>query len=116
MLEIQEPDYFADVQKFAKKVNKYEQLWEKLNYLDGYACQISDKIKDNRLTRCRLFRDFAPYSFYFVMERLDVKTGEYKTWFNGGLIFHGTHDGGGDGSAPTFSVCLTPTDGWSIHT
>lgn len=39
-----------------------------------------------------------------------------KFWFNGGLIFHGPHDGGGNGGAPTFSVSLTPQDGWSIHT
>lgn len=37
-------------------------------------------------------------------------------WFNGGLIFHGDHDGGGDGGMPTLSVCLQPTDGWAIHT
>ena len=34
----------------------------------------------------------------------------------GGLIFHGQHDGGGDGGMPTLSVCLTPQDGWSLHT
>jgi len=55
--------------------------------------------------------DFAPYSFYFV--RVD-KAGMFKG--NGGIIFHGTHDNGGDGSAPTFSVNLTPTVGWAIHT
>jgi hypothetical protein len=35
---------------------------------------------------------------------------------NGGLIYHGKHDNGGDGGSPTFSVCLEPTNGWSIHT
>lgn len=40
----------------------------------------------------------------------------YKRWFNGGLIYHGTHDNGGDGGAPTFSVNLTPENGWSVHT
>ena len=38
------------------------------------------------------------------------------TAYNGGLIYHGPHDRGGDGSAPTFSVNLNPHDGWSIHT
>jgi hypothetical protein len=36
----------------------------------------------------------------------------------GGFIFHGLHDGFGNGGAPTFSVCIDPDDkpGWSIHT
>ena len=42
--------------------------------------------------------------------------GRWTTWFNGGLIFHGAHDGHGSGAAPTFAVSLTPTTGWSIHT
>lgn len=40
----------------------------------------------------------------------------YERWFNGGLIFHGNHDGFGNGSAPSFAVTLNPTNGWSIHT
>ena len=36
--------------------------------------------------------------------------------FSGGLIFHGPHDGGGNGGAPTFSCSLVPVDGWSVHT
>jgi hypothetical protein len=32
----------------------------------------------------------------------------------GGFIFHGQHDGFGNGGAPTFSVCIDPDDkpGW----
>jgi len=41
---------------------------------------------------------------------------QWKHWFNGGLIYHGSHDLFGSGSAPAFSVCLTPTSGWSVHT
>jgi hypothetical protein len=52
-----------------------------------------------------LYKDFAPYSFKFS-----------AGGFHGGLIWHGTHDGGGNGDAPTFSVSLSPVDGWSIHT
>ena len=37
-------------------------------------------------------------------------------WFNGGLIFHGPHDNGGDGGAPTFSVNLGVGYGWAMHT
>jgi hypothetical protein len=56
--------------------------------------------------------DFAPRSFYF--EKHSTIDGHYIS--NGGIIFHGKHDRGGDGGAPTFSVCLEPTNGWQIHT
>src|SRR5262249_9289932 len=61
---------------------------------------------------CELYKDFAPFSFYFVLKR------NGKTLFNGGVIFHGRHDGGGNGSAPTFSVSLSSERGerWEIHT
>ena len=55
--------------------------------------------------------DFAPKSFYFSRQYAD---GGFAG--NGGIIWHGKHDNGGDGSAPTYSVCLTPVNGWSIHT
>ena len=58
-----------------------------------------------------LYKDFAPYSFYWEAVRPDG-----RRYMNGGLIYHGKHDNGGDGGAPTFSVCLDATDGWSVHT
>ncbi len=64
-----------------------------------------------------IYNDFAPYSFEFV--RCAYKNGpDYKPDFisNGGIIFHGEHDGFGSGKAPTFSVAITPTKGWQIHT
>lgn len=61
--------------------------------------------------KVKLWPDFAPLSFDFVVLR-----GDGSRWINGGLIFHGAHDGGGNGGAPTYAVCVTPTDGWSIHT
>ena len=42
--------------------------------------------------------------------------GSYKYWFEGGLIYHGPHDGYGSGQNPTLSVCVNPTDDWAIHT
>jgi len=57
-----------------------------------------------------LYPDFAPLSLYF-----EVKKGG-RLVLNGGMIFHGRHDSGGNGSAPTFSVNLTPSTGWAIHT
>ena len=59
-----------------------------------------------------LYSDFAPLSLYFEITR------DEKLVLNGGFIFHGPHDGFGNGGAPTFSVCIDPdkTTGWSIHT
>lgn len=59
-----------------------------------------------------IYPDFAPYSFEFALVDVETK----KTNLYGGIIFHGKHDGFGSGSAPTFSVSLTPTDGWQTHT
>lgn len=61
--------------------------------------------------KVKLWPDFAPLSFDFIVLR-----GDGSRWINGGLIYHGSHDGGGNGGAPTYAVCVTPTDGWSIHT
>ena len=59
----------------------------------------------------QISNDFAPQSFYF--ERFDK---EDRCVGNGGIIYHGPHDNGGDGSAPTFSVNVSPTHGWQTHT
>ena len=67
---------------------------------------------DGRPIQTNVSTDFAPLSFYF--ERHDKSTGMFKG--NGGIIVHGSHDGFGSGSAPTFSVSLEPCSGWSIHT
>lgn len=92
----------------AQQITGRHSLATMLEYLDTYA--------EHRQTRCLLFKDWAPLSFAFLMEVKDEETGEYQRWFNGGLIFHGQHDNGGDGGAPTFSVNLNPVDGWTIHT
>lgn len=55
--------------------------------------------------------DWDDKSFYFWEEYADGRKG-----MNGGIIFHGPRDRGGDGGAPTFSVCLSPCDGYAIHT
>lgn len=91
-----------------------ESLRRNLLYLHTYACWTEDGKVDIRLGKCKLGGDFAPWSFSLLMYK--VVDGKDKFWFNGGMIFHGKHDGGGNGSAPTFSVCLEPTNGWSIHT
>jgi hypothetical protein len=59
-----------------------------------------------------LYPDWAPMSLVFQMKY------NGKNDMNGGFIFHGVHDGGGNGGAPTFSVELNPDtkSHWSIHT
>lgn len=57
-----------------------------------------------------LYPDFAPLSMLFAL----MKDG--KVIMNGGVIFHGKHDGNGSGSAPTFSVSLSRKNGWHVHT
>ncbi len=110
MLKIDNQEHFDKVKAFAKSTGRMEQLQQKLDYLGTYA----DHEKEG-LTKCVLSSDWAPYSFSFLMMKKDT-AGEYQPWFNGGLIFHGSHDGGGNGGGPTFAVCVNPVDGWSVHT
>lgn len=82
-----------------------------LLFMHQYACYREDGPGfDLGKTRCELFKDWAPLSFAFRVFR----GADY--WFNGGLIFHGSHDNGGDGGAPTLTVSLSPANGWSVHT
>lgn len=114
MLNVHESceERLAEVRAFADGLGPQwrKQLEEQLEYLGTFA-----EHGDEGKTRCDLFTDFAPYSFYFLMQKRQ-EDGTYKTWFNGGLIFHGPHDNGGDGGAPTFSVNLGGSHGWSVHT
>lgn len=121
MLKVMDRDHLRSVMKFARESGRIEQLKDQLRYLGSYAEHDNDG-----KTRCRLYADFAPQSFYFWMDlhrdhvrdpsAVEFDEDGFTPWFNGGLIFHGSHDNGGDGGAPTFSVNLTPTDGWSVHT
>jgi hypothetical protein len=111
MLEIQNKEHFEKVKAFAEQTGQWGQLKEKLDYLANYACN-GDRPFDH--TKCVLYKDFAPYSFEFVM--MVRKDDAYVRWFNGGLIYHGPRDNYGSGAGPTFAVTLSPTDGWSIHT
>ena len=111
MLKIDDDKYFEKVKEFAEKNGLLKQLEERLKYLDTYA-----EHNERGKTKCLLFKDFAPYSFQFVIQKKD-KNDNYKYWFNGGLIFHGFHDNSGDGSFPTLTVNLSSQkNGWSIHT
>jgi len=112
MLIIEDEKYYDEVVAFANTSKKYDGndnscLKSRLDYLERYG-------GDDR-TRVRLYRDRAPYSFGFVIEKKDTG-GEWRHLFTGGLLYHGTHDGFGSGAAPTLAVTLEPTNGWSIHT
>ena len=78
-------------------------LWEALNYV----ARVARNIQGSGV----IGYDFAPHSLGFSIQRA---SGDRLVC--GGIIFHGAHDGGGDGGAPTYSVCLTPQVGWQIHT
>jgi hypothetical protein len=119
MLVIEDQKYFESVVEFSKKVGLYEDdgttnnaLSNRLKYLENYGGKNSDG--SDRM-RVRLMPDGAPMSFYFVIEKRN-DAGEWRTLFNGGLLFHGRHDGHGTGADPTLAVTLTPVSGWSLHT
>ena len=111
MLRIQDKERFKAAKVHARAIGLASQFAKQLRYLQRYACA-NEGAPTCRVT---LYNDFAPYSFSLVWER-QASDGVWAYWFNGGLIFHGPHDNGGDGGAPTFSVNLTRHDGWSIHT
>ena len=87
--------------KYANANGLKENLEQNLNSLKRHAengCEV------------HLYEDFAPLSFYFEV----IKNGHLQLC--GVLIYHGKHDGGGNGCAPTYSVSLSPCQGWQIHT
>lgn len=57
-------------------------------------------------------KDFALRSFEFARMK------EGRCIINGGIIYHGPHDGFGSGLAPTFSVSLSnnKSNNWQLHT
>lgn len=67
-----------------------------------------------------LSADFTKYGFYFEFYPDSVpysKAREYWKMYrrmNGGVIYHGPLENGR--GQETFSVTLTPEDGWAIHT
>ena len=93
----------AEIKAFAKENNLEESFNNTFSGLENY----SDKGYE-----VTLYCDFAPLSLEFVIKQ------EGRFVLNGGFIFHGKHDGYGNGGAPTFSVSLLQekVTGWSIHT
>ena len=97
-----------EVLKFAEQINDGS-LKECLENLE----RAEKNISENRGKKFETFisNDWADKSFYFSRNSED---GDFAG--NGGIIYHGTHDNGGDGSSATFSVNITPCNGWRIHT
>jgi len=108
-----------------------------INYTDGKldeALKFAREHNDSSLQKCLnrlgsretdllvISNDFAPYSFLFGCYDIDkegdriIKDVKCRLTLNGGIIFHGKHDGGGNGSSPTYSVCIESANGWKIHT
>jgi hypothetical protein len=91
-----------------------EQLEAKINYLEHYGedYEGGESFRPSP-TLCKLYADFAPHSFFFLMQGLG-QDGKYRDMFSGGLIYHP-----GIGEADkSLSVQLNPSDKpeWQIHT
>ena len=93
----------AEIQAFAKEYDLIESFNKTFSRLENYSLKGCD---------VNLYSDFAPLSLEFLI------TDQGQFVLNGGFIFHGKHDGFGNGGAPTFSVCIgnDRVTGWSIHT
>jgi len=93
----------AEIKAFAKEHNLEKSFIETFSRLKNYSGKGYD---------VTLYSDFAPLSMEFA-----VKENNSLVLY-GGFIFHGPHDGFGNGGAPTFSVSLDQDKitGWSIHT
>lgn len=119
MLIIENQEHFDRVVAFAKEKGLYEDrrdtnntLSNRLRYLETYGGKDQD---GNARMRVRLSPDFAPFSFFFLIER-KTESGGWSPLFNGGLLYHGPHDGHGSGAGPTYAVSLGPEAGFTIHT
>ena len=93
--------------KYAKSIkdDSLQKCLDRIKHYEDEHKKVNNDIETDIMT------DFAP-SFYFV--RYNTVTESFIS--DGGIIFHGKRDNGGNGSSPTFSVNLTPTNGWAIHT
>jgi hypothetical protein len=100
-----------EMKEFAKENGLSEQLDEVLKNLTKWEDWYY-KREMLEIPITLVFSDHAPLSLYFE------RTVDSKFIGNGGVIFHGPHDGYGNGGAPTFSVSLSSEKkvGWSIHT
>ena len=81
-----------EIKAYAKEHDLIESFKEAFARLENYSVKGND---------VNLYNDFAPLSLGFSI------TDQGQFVFNGGFIFHGKHDGFGNGGAPTFSVLFS---------
>jgi len=123
MLIIEDQKHFDNVVAYAKEHGLYEPtdgskqdsrryLKDALDRLEGFT-RMNEK--GEIVSRVAIYADFAPHSFGFTVDARD-RDGNWHASLVGGVIFHGAHDGGGNGGAPTYSVAITSATGWLIHT
>lgn len=98
--------------KWADQPNGNRGLKSMLRYLSGWGKNPGE----SKLVRTTLCYDMSPLSFGFTISHWSEEKQEWVDRLYGGLLFHGEFDGYGSGSGPTFAVCVSPCDGWSIHT
>ena len=92
-------EWFGSIMDFAKSrpVGEFASLQRCLD-------RMGDMVSKSRGTdETGIYRDSAPYSFGFS-----------ACGMVGACIYHGAHDNGV--GEPTFSVNVSSSDGWSIHT
>lgn len=110
MLQVTCPEYLEEVRKFADSQGIRHKLEEQLDHLSG---------PHTGTNKCVLGKDFAPYSFSFLLMRKKPypnPTDEYEPLYNGGIIFYAGEESGVGG--PQFSVTLSGRKDarWEIHT
>ena len=99
--------------QFAKSIGCLEQFENTLKRL--CIREENENVgNQGRKSHVELYPDFAPHSFFWVWR----ETESQRVIMNGGIIYHGKHDNHGSGGAPTYSVCIDPSDKpeWRIHT
>jgi hypothetical protein len=104
-------DRLNKARELADSLGCRKQLESKIDYLENYGegYEMVDRFQPPR-TLCKLYADFAPHSFFFLMQALG-SDGKYRDLFSGGLIYHPRS---GDAS---FSVTIdADTPCWQIHT
>ena len=104
-----DPPHLQTVKDFADRTGQRAQLDEKLAYLEGMT-----RNREAGQDDLYIHSDFSPMSFYFEIYPAGSKRDNTKRLWNGGLIYHGQLE---NGTRPeTFSVELTQSNSWSIHT
>ena len=104
-MDIDYPKLDANVDVFKRIIECEKLIDEHPSLLEGWKRSFETLKRLNKEEPVKMWLDFSPYSFIWA-----------AGGFRGGLIFHGAHDGHGSGAGPAYSVTLTPTTGWQLHT